>query len=184
MEEFKRDKMFDWKEFERVYSVIKLLRETSSSNAKASILKQYKDTPHLQDLLYYTYNKDLKYKITLKAISKAEVGNIKSGESPFELASDLAMCNIDNATRNRVATYLANIPNEKCRELVLGMLLKDLGIHMTAKSINKVIPNLIPEFKVALANPIAKAKLKIGEHITVVTKMESISIAQLILKSN
>ena len=67
MEEFKRDKMFDWKGFERVYSVIKLLRETSSSNAKASILKQYKDTPHLQDLLYYTYNKDLKYKITLKA---------------------------------------------------------------------------------------------------------------------
>ena len=46
--------MFNWKEFERVHSVIKLLRETSSSNAKASILKQYKDTPHLQDLLYYT----------------------------------------------------------------------------------------------------------------------------------
>ena len=128
--------MFNWKEFERVHSVIKLLRETSSSNTKASILKQYKDTPHLQSLLYYTYNKDLKYKITLKAISKAEVGNVKSEESPFELASDLAMCNIDNATRNRVATYLANIPNEKCRELVLGMLLKDLGIHMTAKSIN------------------------------------------------
>lgn len=174
MEEFKRDKMFNWKEFERAYSVIKLLRETSSSNAKASILKQYKDTPHLQDLLYYTYNKDLKYKITLKAISKAEVGNIKSGESPFELASDLAMCNIDNATRNRVATYLANIPNEKCRELVLGMLLKDLGIHMTAKSINKVIPNLIPEFKVALANPIAKAKLKIGEQVTVTQKLNGI----------
>ena len=166
--------MFNWKEFERVHSVIKLLRETSSSNAKASILKQYKDTPHLQDLLYYTYNKDLKYKITLKAISKAEVGNVKSEESPFELASDLAMCNIDNATRNRVATYLANIPNEKCRELVLGMLLKDLGIHMTAKSINKVIPNLIPEFKVALANPIAKAKLKIGEQVTVTQKLNGI----------
>ena len=119
-------------------------------------------------------NKDLKYNITLKAISKAEVGNVKSEESPFELASDLAMCNIDNATRNRVATYLANIPNEKCRELVLGMLLKDLGIHMTAKSINKVIPNLIPEFKVALANPIAKAKLKIGEHITVTQKLNGI----------
>lgn len=166
--------MFNWKEFERVHSVIKLLRETSSSNAKASILKQYKDTPHLQNLLYYTYNKDLKYKITLKAISKAEVGNVKSEESPFELASDLAMCNIDNATRNRVATYLANIPNEKCRELVLGMLLKDLGIHMTAKSINKVIPNLIPEFKVALANPIAKAKLKIGEQVTVTQKLNGI----------
>ena len=51
--------MFNWKEFERVHSVIKLLRETSSSNTKASILKQYKDTPHLQSLLYYTYNKDL-----------------------------------------------------------------------------------------------------------------------------
>ena len=166
--------MFNWKEFERVHSVIKLLRETSSSNTKASILKQYKDTPHLQSLLYYTYNKDLKYKITLKAISKAEIGNVKSEESPFELASDLAICNIDNATRNRVATYLANIPNEKCRELVLGMLLKDLGIHMTAKSINKVIPNLIPEFKVALANPIAKAKLKIGEQVTVTQKLNGI----------
>lgn len=166
--------MFNWKEFERSYSVIKLLRETSSTNTKTSILTQYKDTPYLQELLYYTYNKDLKYKITLKAISKAEVGNVKSGESPFELASDLATCNIDNATRNRVATYLANVPNEKCRELVLGMLLKDLGIHMTAKSINKVIPNLIPEFKVALANPIAKAKLKIGERVTVTQKLNGI----------
>ena len=81
--------MFNWKEFERVHSVIKLLRETSSSNAKASILNQYKDTPHLQSLLYYTYNKDLKYKITLKAISKAEVGNVKSEASSKGLSPDL-----------------------------------------------------------------------------------------------
>lgn len=167
--------MFNWKEFERVHSVIKLLRETSSSNAKASILKQYKDTPHLQTLLYYTYNKDLKYKMTLKGISGATVDEEFYREgSPFEMCEELAKRNVDNAMRNEVATYLANIPNEKCRELVLGMLLKDLGIHMTAKSINKVIPNLIPEFKVALANPIAKAKLKIGEQVTVTQKLNGI----------
>ena len=167
--------MFNWKEFERVHNVVKLLRETSSSNAKASILKQYKDTPHLQNLLYYTYNKDLKYKMTLKGISGATVDEEFYREgSPFEMCEELAKRNVDNAMRNEVATYLANIPNEKCRELVLGMLLKDLGIHMTAKSINKVIPNLIPEFKVALANPIAKAKLKIGEQVTVTQKLNGI----------
>ncbi len=167
--------MFNWKEFERSYSVIKLLRETSSTNAKASILTQYKDTPYLQDLLYYTYNKDLKYKMTLKGISGATVDDkfYRKG-SPFDLCKDLATRNVDNAMRNEVATYLANIPNEHCRELVLGMLLKDLGIHMTAKSINKVVPNLIPEFKVALANPIAKAKLKIGERVTVTQKLNGI----------
>ena len=167
--------MFNWKEFDKVHSIIKLLRETSSTTAKASILKQYKDTPHLQDLLYYTYNKDLKYKMTLKGISGATVNDrFHRDISPFDLCKDLASRNVDTAMRNEVATYLANIPTEKCRELVLGMLLKDLGIHMTAKSINKVIPNLIPEFKVALANPIAKAKLKDGEYVAVTQKLNGI----------
>lgn len=167
--------MFNWKEFDKVHSIIKLLRETSSTTAKASILKQYEDTPHLQDLLYYTYNKDLKYKMTLKGISGATVNDkFHRDISPFDLCKDLATRNVDTAMRNEVATYLANIPTEKCRELVLGMLLKDLGIHMTAKSINKVIPNLIPEFKVALANPIAKARLKVGERVCVTQKLNGI----------
>ena len=56
--------------------------------------------------------------------------------SPFVLCSELAVSNINTQLRNKVKSYIAfSVPSDY-RDLVRGMLLKDLGVRMDAKSIN------------------------------------------------
>ena len=155
----------DWSVFGEALECITRLRATNSTNEKNAILKEYKDNEVVKRMLYYTYNPLLKYKITEKAINKADVrASLVKKCSPFDLCERLAVCNIDNKTRNEVRSYVEIYVPEKFKQLVYGMLFKDLGIRMDAKSINKAIPNLIPTFDVALANPIKKKDSKTGEY--------------------
>ena len=167
--------VFNWEEFAKLNDIIKLLVSTDSTNEKLAILKRNKDNVMLQQLLYYTYNTMLKYKITLEGLANAKLTNVDvpSG-SPFAMCNELSKSNINDQLRTRVKSYIHYHVPEDCQTLVLNMLLKDQGIRMTAKSINKSIPNLIPEFKCMLGNPSKKVKFKDGEWIAITQKMNGI----------
>lgn len=79
------------------------------------------------------------------------------------MLDELAKSNITNALRNQVKSYLMFYVPIDCRDVFRCMLLKDLGIKMNAKSINKV-EYIIPTFDVALAEPIKKKDSKTGEY--------------------
>lgn len=165
---------FDWIEFAEVNGIIRLLASTNSKNEKMAILEKHKDNIMLQQVLYYTYN-DLKYKISLDAVAKAKASEDKAPIcSPFALCQELAKSNINDDLRAKVKSYIQYTVPKDCRDLVLNMLLKDQGIRMTSKTINKVIPNLIPEFKCMLGNPVKKAKLKESDWIAITQKMNGI----------
>lgn len=165
---------FDWTEFAEVNGIIRLLASTNSKNEKIAILEKHKDNIMLQQLLYYTYN-DLKYKVSLDALAKVKASEDKAPNcSPFAICDLLAESNINDELRVVVKSYIQYIVPKDCRDLVLNMLLKDQGIRMTSKTINKVIPNLIPEFKVMLGNPVKKAKLKESDWIAITQKMNGI----------
>lgn len=165
---------FDWSEFAEVNGIIRLLASTNSKNEKMAILEKHKDNIMLQQVLYYTYN-DLKYKISLDAVAKAKASEDKAPIcSPFALCQELAKSNINDDLRAKVKSYIQYTVPKDCRDLVLNMLLKDQGIRMTSKTINKVIPNLIPEFKCMLGNPVKKAKLKESDWIAITQKMNGI----------
>ena len=165
---------FDWTEFAEVNGIIRLLASTNSKNEKMAILEKHKDNIMLQQVLYYTYN-DLKYKVSLDALAKAKASEDKAPIcSPFALCQELAKSNINDDLRAKVKSYIQYTVPKDCRDLVLNMLLKDQGIRMTSKTINKVIPNLIPEFKVILGNPVKKAKLKESDTIYITIKYNGI----------
>lgn len=165
---------FDWTEFAEVNGIIRLLASTNSKNEKMAILEKHKDNIMLQQVLYYTYN-DLKYKVSLDALAKAKASEDKAPIcSPFALCQELAKSNINDDLRAKVKSYIQYTVPKDCRDLVLNMLLKDQGIRMTSKTINKVIPNLIPEFKCMLGNPVKKAKLKESDWIAITQKMNGI----------
>lgn len=165
---------FDWTEFAEVNGIIRLLASTNSKNEKMTILEKHKDNIMLQQVLYYTYN-DLKYKISLDAVAKAKASEDKAPIcSPFALCQELAKSNINDDLRAKVKSYIQYTVPKDCRDLVLNMLLKDQGIRVNRKTINKVIPNLIPEFKVMLGNPVKKAKLKESDWIAITQKMNGI----------
>lgn len=155
----------NWSVFAECLECVMRLRATNSSNEKKAILEEYKHNKAVRDLFYYTYHPLLKYKITKNGLDKAVASpNNAKDLTPFELCDKLAESNINAQLRNEVKSYIAfSVPSEY-KDLVRGMLLKDLGVHMDAKSINKSIPNLIPTFDVALANPIKKKDSKTGEY--------------------
>ena len=167
---------FNWEEFSKLNKIITLLASTSSTNEKLDILKRHADNVMLRQLLYYTYNTMLKYKITLEGLANAKALTPEEAPegSPFDMCEKLAKSNINDRLRSSVKAYIQyNVP-EDCQSLVLNMLLKDQGIHMTAKNINKSVPKLIPEFKCMLGNPIKKVKFKDGEWVAITQKMNGV----------
>lgn len=167
-------KVFNWEEFAEVKDIIQLLRSTNSKNLKMSYLEQYKDNLMLQQLLFYTYN-DFKYKISLEALNKVKASEDKAPVgSPFAMCQELAKSNINDDLRIRVKSYIQYAVPQDCRDLVLNMLLKDQGVGVNVKTINKIWNNLIPEFKVILGNPVKKAKLKESDTIYITIKYNGI----------
>lgn len=164
-----------WNELQKVSEIVAELRATNSSNEKIEILERNKDNEMLANVLFFTYHPHMKYKVTLKGIHGATVSKDGSQfDNPFALCKVLAQSNINKSLRNEVATFLATVPTEEVKGLIMGMLLKQLGIGVTAKTINKVFTDLIPMFEVARGESYKNVKMSKGEYIAVTHKINGI----------
>ena len=137
------------------------MRSSSSGNHKIATLKKYADNSDensdrefLQKVFFYTYNPYFKYNVTSRNCKKNSdlLGHPNTYGSIFTLLDDL---------RNRVCTghtAIANVnrfvlENKQWEDIIYYMLNRDLNMGCGTTSINKAIhPDLIPTFKVALAN--------------------------------
>ena len=140
------------KDLERLQEFVDKMKSTSSLNEKKEIIKSIKDDSFITKVLHYTYNPYFKYHVTSKNCKKNS-GLFKYNvyENIFDMLDDL---------RNRKYTghdaiALVNgfvTSNNDHAELIYNILDRNLELRASESVINKVIPNLIPEFKVALAN--------------------------------
>ena len=137
------------------------MRSSSSGNHKIATLKKYADNTEenedrefLQKVFFYTYNPYYKYNVTPKNCRKNSelLGHPNTYGSIFTLLDDL---------RNRVCTGHTAIANvnrfvqewPQWETIIYSILNRDLNMGCGTTSINKAIhPELIPTFKVALAN--------------------------------
>lgn len=137
------------------------MRSSSSGNHKIATIKKYADNSDensdrefLQKVFFYTYNPYFKYNVTSKNCKKNSdlLGHPNTYGSIFTLLDDL---------KNRVCTghtAIANVnrfvlENKQWEDIIYYMLNRDLNMGCGTTSINKAIhPDLIPTFKVALAN--------------------------------
>jgi DNA ligase-1 len=148
--------------FDYLQSFINEMKESSSGNHKIATIKKYADNSEenedrefLQNIFYYTYNPYFKYNVTSKNCKKNSdlLGHPNTYGSIFTLLDDL---------RNRVCTghtAIANVnrfilENKQYETLIYSIIDRDLKMGANTTSINKAVhPDLIPTFKVALANP-------------------------------
>lgn len=158
----------------QIATIIKQLQNTSGNNDKIAILKANKDNKLLQDVLFYTYNPYLKYGITEQVFTSYQGGKLRSG-SIFDMLNELAGSNINDQLRKEVVAYV-NAQDEEVRELIKGMLVKDLKIGANAKTINKVWKGLIPLFEVQLAESFGKKTIPNNEYFYVTTKLDGFRI--------
>jgi DNA ligase-1 len=122
-----------------VFRIIERLK-TLSGNAQLDYLREYKDTKHLKEILYYTYCPDLQYKVKEDRYNKVSISLEKSTENgslnwtlykqyldKFAGQKGVKESEIENLI---TTIYMCPIFKE--------ILFKDLRIGMDIKSFNKV----------------------------------------------
>ena len=142
------------KNLDYLQSFINEMKESSSGNYKIETIKKHSDSEFLQNIFNYTYNPYKKYNVTSKNCKKNFdlLGHPNTYGSIFTLLDDLAnrVCTGHTAIANVNRFILENNEHET---IIYNIIDRDLKMGASTSSINKVILNCIPTFKVALANP-------------------------------
>ena len=135
------------KQLSQCKEMVEKLNSTNSKNEKMEILGQYGS---LKTLLKYVYNPYWKFGITTKIL--------KANPGLTDTKAD-KLYNLLDHLRNRIYTGHEAIrkvngfidKNNDYRELLYNIIDRNLKTRTDAKLINKVFPDLIPTFEVALA---------------------------------
>lgn len=158
-------------------AVINAIQRESSTLKKQEVLRAFKDDENFRKLLYYALNPMLTYKVSEQTLRRP---------AQYDPAITLTMCDIyevcetlskrkalDDATVYQACAFLEMCaPHEK--ELYTKLLAKTLRLGVTAKTVNKVIPGLIPEWEVQQAYPIDKYPLQDGTWFALTQKLNGV----------
>lgn len=167
-----------------VVEIINKLKGTNSTKEKQAILDDldmyydFYDIEMVKKILILTYDPFKMYGITEKVFAGLgecdKTCETTTMEEVLEFAEELARKNINNRLRKKAVDLISNLETEEEKVIMRDMLCKDLKIGMKAGTINKVFVGLVPEFKLQLAYPLSKAKLKDEENIFITKKLDGI----------
>ena len=153
------------------------LQMNNSRNYKLDILRKYKDDKAVRYYLNFLYNPYITTGISDRKLYKEvnkTVDNIPENFSVIDLLNYIK----DNNTGSDyiigfIQKYKNDIVDVDLYETLDALITKNLPLGIDVKSINKCIPNLIPEFNVMLANKyFEKPEVVEGKEFTLTTKID------------
>lgn len=162
------------------YRTILELQLLNGVTEKQLFIRNHANDEYFRKFLYFALNPLISYNLsekTLRLGSKpntdmAPVSSCYSGI--FDCCEQLSrLRGMDSWTLIQVQLMLYTYCDEE-RELYIKLLSKTLRLGVTAKTVNKVIPNLIPEWEVQQAYPLDKYPLKKGEHFWLTQKLNGV----------
>lgn len=165
--------------FSSAASKLVVLQNIKGAKAKASFLAEHAEDMKFRSLLYYSLNPLLAYNLSEKKLQTAmDRCNTSSNEITFEtiatICSSLAeRKGVNRETEDEVARFLLSVP-EQSRNVYIQILSKTLKLGVTAKSVNKIIQDLIPEWEVQQAYPIEKYPIQPGEWFSISQKLNGV----------
>lgn len=156
------------------------VKEISSSNSrkyKQEVLKKYKDDSVIHRYLKIAFDPYIRYGLNYAKLAKeVKVGDTWCAPTVFDLFDYLEVHNTgrdyDVAVCQLALDWLAG-EDRGARNLLVSLICKDLVFGVDAKTINSVIPGLIPTFNVQLAQKFfEKPEKVIGKRFAVTTKID------------
>lgn len=156
---------------------VKEISSNGSKKFKQSVLQKYKDDEIVQKYLKINFDPYTRYGISVKKLYKeVRVGECLCPLTVFDLFDYLAEHNTgrdyDVAVCQIALEWLAQDDTE-CAQLLELLICKDLNLGVDAKSINSVIPGLIPTFNVQLAQKYFEKPEKLeGKTFAITTKLD------------
>jgi DNA ligase-1 len=135
---------------DRLQSLVYRLNNDNSNKYKEEQLRMHSGDEELKKILFYTYNPFYQFFVTSKnCIKNKNLCTPKNGDL-FDLLDDLRTRRITGHDAISAVNGFILL-NPHYEELIYRVIDKDLKTRTGEKLINKAIPNLIPSFKVALA---------------------------------
>ena len=127
-------------------------------------------------LLYYALNPMLTYNVSEDTLRNRIPGAWQPNDykNIFEICDMLASRKgVDDYTLDTVCSFL-RVRNLEEQELYIKLLSKTLRLGVTAKTVNKIIPGLIPEWEVQQAYPIDKYPVAEGTEFWLTQKLNGV----------
>lgn len=134
------------------------LQLITGAKAKQEFIRMHADDKRFCRFLYYALNPMLTYNVSEDTLRNRIPGAWQTNnyKDIFEICEMLASRKgVDDYTVDTVCSFL-RVRNVEEQELYIKLLSKTLRLGVTAKTVNKVIPGLIPEWEVQQAYPIDK----------------------------
>lgn len=142
------------REIESAFAVLNLVKSASSTKEKVNILKEHEGNNALQTLLFYAFNSFKQYYVKqLPEITPAGDNNIEAHFKAF-------INTLEKMSTREISdghTAIVNVLSGCSRvefDWYKGVLLRDLGLGITAKGVNQAYPGLIPTYEVQLAESV------------------------------
>lgn len=158
------------------------LQDAKGTKAKQAIIEKYSNDVIFSQLLNYALNPLITYNLseTTLILSADEMTDFK--ENKIDTYNDIFECfehlsklrGISNEIIKKVKYLLYMNYNGVDREVFIKILSKTLRLGVTAKTVNKIIPNLIPEWEVQQAFAIEKYPIPNGEEFWVTEKLNGV----------
>ena len=152
------------------------IRTSNSRKYKQEILQKYKEDDVIKRYLKIAFDPYTVYGISTKKLAKEFPMYVVDSGDIFALFDYLTVHNTGKDTDIQICQATLNYVAEQDQgaALLLELLIcKDISIGCDAKTINSVIPGLIPTFDVQLAQKFfEKPERAIGKHFVVTTKID------------
>ncbi len=155
------------------------IMESNGRLHKQSVLNKYKDDEVIHKYLQIAFDPYKVYGISTKKLNKALVltdDHFAACNTVFQLFDYLEKHN--TGTGKEIYECQSMLEafkyyNSECVDLLKALICKDLSIGVDSKTINKIIPGLIPTFNVQLANKyFDKPQYIKGKEFAVTTKVD------------
>ena len=152
------------------------LQLITGAKAKQEFVRTHANDEIFCRLLYYALNPMLTYNVSEDTLRNRIPGAWQPNDykNIFEICDMLASRKgVDDYTLDTVCSFL-RVRNLEEQELYIKLLSKTLRLGVTAKTINKIIPGLIPEWEVQQAYPIDKYPVAEGTEFWLTQKLNGV----------
>lgn len=155
----------------QVFKIFEELMDTTKKSEKAAILIRNQGNRLFTSTLKWLLDPFVLTGISSKKLSK----NVSYDTTPIQTWEDMMVYFENHHTGSDddiriVQGFIESQPEEQ-REYYRALVTKSLKLGVDAKSVNDVIPNLIPTFLVQLGTPREKCKIKTGEWFSLSQKL-------------
>lgn len=153
--------------------ILKSIQDNSGRIAKENILKENKDNQLLKDMLFFLYNPYIVTGISTKKLNKnVKLEVNKNLNTIIDVMDFLKMNNTGTDQCIKIIQNWINNQDLEHQDMLKQLVTKSLKIGITAKTINKIHKNFIPEFNVMLAEKYYENIDRVKGKFIITTKLD------------